>query len=264
MDFRTEVAVATGQRLAGANAKALVELAGSGCVPVPGGQRALYLVELPHVFISTGCLLLSVAALPLFWMGMLTRPRAFLLLLLLMGSLLMLRMVRGLFLKLCLRGREEGLLKLLPQLPAIVVGIEEGKTHKKLKLVIEDRAVCLLDAERRRVLIEGCVYRYVICAGDVLSVQPVSGYALSGARLNCRMAGQPLDLVLMADGFGPLASLVQAFNPSSAATGLASTLNRTLFGAETPAYQQRELPPSLPSAIALTEPRPPATSTRSP
>jgi len=106
--------------------------------------------------------------------------------------------------------------------------------------------VCFLDAQRQRVLIEGCSFRHVIYAKDVFSVEPISGYALSGARLICRMAGHQIDMVLKTSGHGPLASLTQAFAPAAGAEGLATVLNRTLFGSEVASYRQSALPPPLP------------------
>jgi hypothetical protein len=126
------------------------------------------------------------------------------------------------------------------------VGLEDGATYKKPKFVTEDQGICLLDPERHRFLLEGCAYRYVVYAQDVVSVEPVSAVALSGARVHCRIAEPSLDLVLTAAGPGPLASLVQSFNPQVGAVGLVVVLNRTLFGAEQPAFAQRTLPPPLP------------------
>jgi hypothetical protein len=106
----------------------------------------------------------------------------------------------------------------------------------------------VLDAEQRRLLIEGCCYRYVVRVKDVSSVEPVSGYALSGARLVCRMSGHLVDLGLTSSGQGPLASLTQAFAPSALAAGLASRVNLTLFGTEVSTHRQGALPPPIPMA----------------
>jgi len=254
MDFRAEAAAATAGRLT-STGKSLVDLGESGCVPVPGGRSSLYLVELPAVILSTACMLMLLAAVPLMLFGRLSRPVFFLILLVGLAISLLTRSVKALILKAVLARRTGTLIS--RDLPLQPVGLEEGKTYKKIKLVIEDRGVSTLDAERHQLLVEGCAYRYVICARDVFSVQAVSGYALSGARVVCRMAGQPFDIVLMADGHGPLASFIQAFDPSLAAKGLANVINRTLFGVETATYQQRELPPPLPGAAPPPPPPPP-------
>jgi len=104
---------------------------------------------------------------------------------------------------------------------------------------------------------------------DVFSIDPVSGYALSGARLVCRMAGQDVDFGFTSSGQGPMASLTQAFAPSALAAGLASRLNRTLFAVDTTTQHQGALPPKLPPPMsqplpvaerAPTGPPPPAAS----
>jgi len=145
--------------------------------------------------------------------------------------------------------RADGFVKGFTGLESRPIAIEEGKTIQKIKFLTEDEGVCLLDNQRQRLLIEGCSYRYVIYAKDVFSIDPISGYALSGARLVCRMGGQQIDMVLKSAGQGPLASLVQAFAPSAQAAGLATILNRTLFGSDAPAYKQNALPPPLPRGV---------------
>ena len=257
MDFRSEAAAATFQQLNATNGAALAELGESGCLAIPGGRRSLCIIEVSHFIVTLLLLLASLAMLPLALLGGFPRHVIVLVLAVMFVASLLIRLVKSLILKAFLARRADGLVKLCSHLPGKTVGLEEGRTHKKLKLVPEDRGICRLDAQSRRLLLEGCAYRYVIYARDVFSVQPVSGYALSGARLVCRMAGQPLDLVLMADGYGPLASLIQAFDPSTVAQGLATTLNQTLFGVQTAVYQQRELPPPLtpkaPGSVPVAE-----------
>ncbi len=248
MDFRTEAAEATLARVQNSSATALDALADSGCVPVPGGRRVHWLIELPFVAISLICLFAALSALPLTYAGVL--PRNWTLPMLVIGLVISLtfRWVKSLIMKMYLVLRAEGFLRLFPGLPAKAVGLEDAATHKKTKLVVEDEGVCLLDAERQRVLLEGCSYRYVVYARDVYAVEPVSGYAMSGARMSCRMAGHDLNMVLMSRGHGPIASLVQTVSPSSGAADLASTLNRTLFGTSETAHRQNALPPKLPNA----------------
>jgi predicted oxidoreductase len=115
-----------------------------------------------------------------------------------------------------------------------------------MKWVTEDSGVCLLDEMNRRILIEGCEYRYVFCANEVKRVEPLSGYALSGARLICRVAGKDMNLVLKAAGQGHLPRLVRAFAPRVGATGLATELNKTLFGIQSDTFAQAASPPPLP------------------
>jgi hypothetical protein len=207
-------------------------------------------MEVPTLIISTICLVCAVLALPLTWLGVL--PKRLFLPVLGGGLLVSLvhRKIKSLLLQTYLSSRAGNLLTSHPNLPRKSVGLEDARTHKKIKLIIEDEGLCLLDSERRRLLIEGCSYRCIICAKDVRSIGPMSGYALSGARVNCRMAGCDIEFVLTVSGQGPVASLLQAFSPSAAATGLATVLNRTLFGADTPSFIQAALPPSLPGTRA--------------
>jgi hypothetical protein len=135
----------------------------------------------------------------------------------------------------------------LPDLSSIAVGLENAATHKKTKWVVEDEGLCLLDPQRQRLLIEGCSFRYVFYARDVFLVEPVSGYAMSGARVLCHIAGRNFNVVLMARGHGPIASLVQTVSPGTGAANLASMLNGALFGQNTPTYRQDALPPELPA-----------------
>src|SRR6185369_9415882 len=147
------------------------------------------------------------------------------LLLIALAVSLSVRALHSLAIRFYISSRKESLLRLCKDLPAVTVGIEDGKTHRKTKLVIEDEGVCLLDEQRRRLLVEGFSYRYAICAQDVYSVEPVSTQALSGARVRCRVAGLDFDVVLTARLHNPLASLVQAFSSSTEAANLASRLN---------------------------------------
>jgi hypothetical protein len=245
MDFRTQAAEATTRQLQNAGHAVLSELGDSGCVPVPGGRSIQYWIELPCLALSTGCMLFTLGTL-LTFMGILSEKWVLPLLSIVLAISLTFRKAQAFVLKTYLSRRPDSFLKLFAGLPARVLALEDAATYRKTKIVVEDDTVCLLDSERRRLLIEGCCYRYVIYAKDVYSIGPVSGYALSGARLHCRVAGQNFEVVLVVRGHGPIASLVQSFSPSTDAEGLASTLNRTLFGVATAAYKQNALPPALP------------------
>jgi hypothetical protein len=248
-DFRSEAAEATVKRLSTASGAALANLGDSGCVPMPKGRRFQFWMAVVFTGVSFVFILSSLATFPLSSAGMLSRETAMLLLFLLLILSLVTRMPQARILRAYLASRPDSLLRAFGMLPRKALGLEEGRTYKKTKFVIEDTGVCLFDAERRRLLFEGCQYRYVLYAKDILSVEPVAAYALSGARLNCRMSGHYLDFVLTVAGQGPLASLIQAFVPSEGAKGLASELNRTLFGQDTPSYHQTSLPPPLPTSV---------------
>jgi hypothetical protein len=133
-------------------------------------------------------------------------------------------------------------------LPHRAFGLEDELTSHKTKVFIEDSGMCFFDGRRRLLLLEGCEYRYVIRAKDVMLVEPITRHSLNGARVICRMRDRQLNFVLTAAGQGPLASLVHAFAPSADASGLAKRLNQTFFGSDVPAYTQNALPPLLPGA----------------
>jgi hypothetical protein len=151
-----------------------------------------------------------------------------------LSVLLVLRRIKSLLLRTRLYSRKDSFLKAFGDLPKKYVVIENGNTYRKIKFITEDEGVCLLDAERQRLIIEGCSYRYLIYAADVHSVEPVSTYGGSGALLDCTMAGQDIKVMLGVAGQGPLASLMDTFNPASAARDLATTLKNTLFATQPP------------------------------
>jgi len=249
MDFRAEAADATVKRLGNVSGAALANLGDSGLVSVPGGGRRFQFWQavLLNAFIF-GCMLCVLATFPLSWMGLVSRSSAMLISLLVLAVMLAFRLPQARILKTYLTSRPDGLLRAFDSLPRRSIGLEETRTYKKTKFVTEDAGVCLLDAEQRRLLIEGCQYRYVIHAKDVALVEPVSGYAFSGARLLCRFGEQNLDFVLTTAGQGPLASLVHAFAPSEGASSLAGVINQTLFATDTTHYRQAA-PPPIPGSL---------------
>ena len=255
MDFRSEAADATVKRLGSLSGAALANLGDSGCVPLPRGRSFQLWLAVSQIVISLVCILCCLGLFLLSLKGAISRGTSMLWSLLILAVMLLLRLPAARILRAYLSSRPDSLLRAFENLPGQAVGLEDAKTYKKSKLVIEDSGVCLLDSERRRLLLEGCQYRYVLYGKDVVSVEPVSMYALSGARVNCRMGGHYLEFVLTAAGHGPLASLIQAFVPSEGAKGLATVLNRTLFGAETASYRQTALPPPLPSGVPPHDPR---------
>src|SRR5437879_1805474 len=122
MDFRAEAAAATLGITGNSSGAAVAGLSESGCVPLQGGRRIQALVELPLVFISTICLLCSVLALPLSWMGVIPRRVALPALVIVLALMLSLRMAKALVLRLYLSSRSDSLLKALPELPSKSIG----------------------------------------------------------------------------------------------------------------------------------------------
>jgi hypothetical protein len=247
MDFRTAAADGTLRKVQEHSASALENLGESGCVHIPGGRGALVWISVLFGLVVTVCVLATLGVSILGFTDLLPRRLVLQLLALSLLVSLFTRSLRSTVVKYYLSTRPDSWLRLLPQLKTNAVGLEEGATYRKTKFVVEDQGLCLLDPERHRFLLEGCAYRYVVYARDVVSVEPVSNFALSGARVRCRIAEQLLDFVLTVAP-GPFASLVQTFAPHVNAAGLAMVLNRTLFGAESPSFTQQTLPPPLPGA----------------
>jgi hypothetical protein len=245
-DFRTEAALVTTAALPDGSARALAANSESGCVQIPGGRRTHTLIELPHLLLSLLCFVGTLAVMVLQYTHRIPSTTVIFALLVLLLVSLMVKKLKALFLRACVRSRADGFLQAFPELPARAFGVEDGRTHEKMKFVIEDSGICLFDERQHRVLLEGCEYRYVIRAKDVSLVEPISRYGFSGARLLCRVRAQQLNFVLKAAGQGPLSSFIQAFSPSTDAFSIATQLNKTLFGANVLSYTQNVLPPPLP------------------
>jgi hypothetical protein len=236
MDFRTTAAEMTLRRTQDPRGAALAQLNDSGCLEIPGGRSTHCLVEIPFLVFSLGWLIAIFAIMVLRSVGIISPLWSLGLSSILLVIGLFSRMIKSLILRAFLHLRADSLLRAVPGLPRVTVGLEHGATYKKVKLLPEDQGVCLLDASNARILIEGCSYRYAIFARDVNSIQPVSGYAMSGARLQCQIAGSSFDVVLTSHGQGPIASLVQTFSPSTGASSLAARLTKTLSGIDAPSY----------------------------
>ncbi|SPE54271.1 hypothetical protein SBV1_180013 [Verrucomicrobia bacterium] len=248
-DFREAIAAATREKMERVGCQSLPDLGESGCVPIPGGRGWLNGIDVFHVIIAAGCLLALAATFLLSVLGVIHQFTFYAVSLGGLAVTLLLRQVKAGIVRVCLTMRADNLIKAAGGRATRPVGIEDARTIRKIKLVIEDRGVCVFDPEQHRLLIEGFSYRYVIYARDVFLVEAAFRYASSGALIRCRMAGQVLEMVLKTDGQGPVASLIQSFNPETGANQLARLINETLFGAKgTTVYRQRELPPPLASA----------------
>jgi hypothetical protein len=245
MDFRTAPAGGTRDLLNVISTADLVNSPDSGCIPVSYGKHIQCCVELPVLMISLACLLASALALPLTWLEVLPGELTYPVLFITLAICLTQRMFSALIYRACLRMRSDNLLKLFAPLPRRFIKIEDGKTYRTTKVIVEDAGVCILDSENHRLLIEGCCYRYLLHAKDVQSVEAISGYALGGALISCQMGKQPVNIAIISSGMGPLASLIHAFAPGESAKGIASALNRTLFGIDQPNYKNIPRPPII-------------------
>lgn len=214
----------------------------SGCVRLLRNQHGRYFFEIIFLIISALCLLNSFLPLPLSVFGVIPGSWVFPMLFSGLAILLVMRKIKSLIIKAYLKNRDHSLMTQFSELKSRAVAIEDGKTVKKVKILTEDEGFCLFEPEQHQLLIEGIMFRYIIFAKDVNSVTPVSGYAMGGARLNCRLGGVDLDLVLNVSGQGPLTSLIEAFNPRKNAVGLSTQINQTLFGLTQESYKK---PPPL-------------------
>ncbi len=236
MDFRTQAAEFTQRAMEQASCPHLADLEMSGCLPVPGGRRWQAVFEFPMIILSTLLLLGTFAILPLGVIGIL--PGEYVPRLLLIGLLIatLQGWVSSRITRFYINGREGSFRREFPQLKSRPVGLEDAETYLKTKILPEDEGVCLLDPEKRRILVDGCVFRHVIWARDVLRVEPVSGYAISGANITCKLGGQELAFVLKSSGHGPIGSIVQALVPSANAKNLARSVNEALSDTPEPIY----------------------------
>lgn len=241
MDFRDNAAKASSIIIEKNSLTPWYELGESLCRPIPGGGNHIqYLAEIPCIIISGLCMLNSIIAPVLGVSGLIPFPLAMIQLGLGFAILLFMRQIKAILLKLFLRSRPDNLIFQFSSLPSRFIGLENSKTVKEVKVVIEDQGVCLFDAENKRILIEGCVFRYIIQAKDVITVKPVSAYALGGADITCKIAGQELGMVLTVAGHGPISSLIESFVPSHGAQGLSAFLISTLFGLNATTYIQEQ------------------------
>ena len=103
---------------------------------------------------------------------------------------------------------------------AFQVNIEDPATHEETKVVIDDKAFCLPEPAQRRILLEGCAYRYVIHGRDVVNLRSVSMYAYAGVVLEYRLGETVLSLSITRPGRGFLSYVIIAFAGGAAARSL--------------------------------------------
>jgi hypothetical protein len=238
IDFRAQAEAGTLAML-----EQIDDMTDSGCVRVLKNQHGRYVFETVFLAISTICLLNSFLPLPLALFGVIPKAWIFPMLFGGLAVLLIMRKVKSLIIKAYLRKRAQSMVSQFSQLKSRAIAIEDGNTFKKVKILTEDEGFCLFEPDQHQLLIEGIMFRYIIFAKDVNSVEPISGYAMGGARLNCRLGGVDLDFVMNVAGQGPVTSLIETFNPKHNAVGLSTQINQTLFALTQESYKK---PPSLP------------------
>jgi hypothetical protein len=84
-------------------------------------------------------------------------------------------------------------------LPPAAVEVEDSRTFQQPKMLTEDLARVIFDLDRRRLVIEGIAYRYVIYSGNVIQMHTVKSTASLGLQIVYAAAGVPLGLTLSHD-----------------------------------------------------------------
>lgn len=253
MDFRKDAVDASLDIIEKNSLTPWTELEKSLCRQASSNSNQVqYLSEIPLVVIFSLCMLNSLVAPILGLNGLIPFPLAMILLGVGLFLLLTLRKLKAWILTLYLKGREGSFIAEFAELPSRFIGLENSATVKEVKLIIEDQGVCLFDAVGKKIMIEGCAYRYIIQAENIISIKPVSAYALGGAEIKCKIADQELGMVLTVAGHGPISSLIESFYPSHGAHGLAGMLVDTLFDMNQATYEKK-LPPPLPKKMPLPD-----------
>ncbi len=210
----------------------------SGCVKITRDVKKRRYIEYFYLICVLAVIL---AGLALICVGLIERKMFVVIpaVLLCVVALTMWPLLKRLFMRFLLKRRKGSLIGDYGHLPWIYVNVEDGKTYQTFKLVSEDEGVCIFDAENRRILIEGVIYRYMICADDMNMIQPVTNYSVNGTLLNCRIGGKDVELYMTA--FGQCSMLLPGL-PANRIT-LANRINFTLFGAVMDEYRK---PPAMP------------------
>jgi hypothetical protein len=84
-------------------------------------------------------------------------------------------------------------------LPPAAAEVEDSRTFQQPKMLTEDLGRVIFDPERRRLVIEGIAYRYVIYANDVIQMRTVRSPGSLGLHILYAAAGVPLGLTLSHD-----------------------------------------------------------------
>jgi hypothetical protein len=228
-DFRDHATAQSEGLLGGHPTRRLAQGEHSCCVPVPKGFALLRQHEITTLVLTvTFTVVLPLAALFSFTKSIVV---GIVLALLSISGVLLLNKVRAAQLTTKLANRDGSLIR--KQLfPGFAVSVENADTVEQTKVIVEDMGVCMLDAKRRLLMIEGCAYRYCIRAVDVTELVPVSGTGISGVRIGYRIAEAELRLALCLTDYGPVARVVSAVHPSHYADRLYRQM-QSLFQIET-------------------------------
>jgi hypothetical protein len=83
--------------------------------------------------------------------------------------------------------------------PPLCVGVEDCRTFTTMKIAPEDLAYVAFDAAQRRLILEGLLFRYVIQAADIVSVQQATGAATTGTQVVFRVGRAVVGITLQFD-----------------------------------------------------------------
>ena len=111
---------------------------------------------------------------------------------------------------------------------AFLVFIEDPATHDETKVFIEDKALCVLDEARGRIILEGYACRYVIRGQDVTALSRRAVYASSGVVVHYQVGKATLGLSISHPGMGLVSFLLLAFAGGLRARSLEERFRRTL------------------------------------
>lgn len=101
--------------------------------------------------------------------------------------------------RLGLRERYDDVVRLSNLRPSLCVGVEDCRTFTTMKIAPEDFAYAAFDAARRRLILEGLLFRYVIQAADIVSVQQAAGAAATGTQVVFRVGRAVVGVTLQFD-----------------------------------------------------------------
>lgn len=239
MDFRDTAAKASSAIIEKHAPTPWYEIGESLCLPVRScNYFFLYLSELSTIFISTGCIIWVVLCLVYIEEGLISTEFDLISMFVILFLLLFLRKFQAQFIYLLLKLTKGNIISDFHDLPSVFISLEESRTVKKIKICGEDFGICFLDSSRRRIIIDGCAYRYIIQAEDVISIKPVSTYAIGGSILKCKIAGQEMGIALTRANEGPFLTLILTFIPFYAAKSLSSLLIASWFNQVATSYQK--------------------------
>ncbi len=74
--------------------------------------------------------------------------------------------------------------------------LEDARTFLQAKLFPEDLVLCLVDNAEKRLILEGCLRRYLIYGRDVTALENMETASAVAIKLNCRIGKSTMNLVL--------------------------------------------------------------------